>query len=41
MKILYAHFPTSVEIKGKKMYLKNLFGEKVPREVADSRRHKG
>lgn len=34
MKILYAHFPTTVEVKGKKMYLKNLFGEKVPREVA-------
>lgn len=34
MKILYAHFPTSVEIKGKKMYLKNLFGEKVPREIS-------
>ncbi len=34
MKVLYAHFPTSIEIKGKTMYLKNLFGEKVPREVA-------
>ncbi len=34
MKVLYAHFPTSIEVKGKMMYLKNLFGEKVPREVA-------
>ncbi len=33
MKVLYAHFPTSIEIKGKSMFLKNLFGEKVPREV--------
>ncbi len=34
MKVLYAHFPTSIEIKGKKIYLKNLFGEKVPREIS-------
>lgn len=34
MKVLYAHFPTSIEIKGKTIFLKNLFGEKVPREVA-------
>ncbi len=34
MKVLYAHFPTSIEIKGKKMYLKNLFGEKVPSEIS-------
>ncbi len=34
MKVLYAHFPTSIEIKGKTIYLKNLFGEKVPREIA-------
>ncbi len=33
MKVLYAHFPTSIEIKGKTIFLKNLFGEKVPREV--------
>jgi len=33
MKVLFAHFPTSIEIKGKSMFLKNLFGEKVPREV--------
>ncbi len=33
MKVLYAHFPTSIEIKGKKIFLKNLFGEKVPREI--------
>ncbi len=34
MKVLFAHFPTSIEVKGDKMYLKNLFGEKVPREVS-------
>lgn len=33
MKVLFAHFPTSIEVKGKKMFLKNLFGEKVPREI--------
>ncbi len=33
MKVVFAHFPASIEIKGKKMYLKNLFGEKVPREI--------
>ncbi len=33
MKVLYAHFPTTIEIKGKTIYLKNLFGEKVPREI--------
>ncbi len=31
MKVLFAHFPTSIEIKGNKMYLKNLFGEQLPR----------
>ncbi len=34
MKVLFAHFPTSLEVKGKKLYLKNLFGEKVPREIS-------
>lgn len=34
MKVLFAHFPTSLEVKGKKLFMKNLFGEKVPREVA-------
>ena len=34
LKVLFAHFPASIEIKGKSMYLKNLFGEKVPREIS-------
>lgn len=33
MKVLYAHFPMSIEIKGKAIFLKNLFGEKVPRKA--------
>ena len=33
MKVLFAHFPTSLEVKGKTLFMKNLFGEKVPREV--------
>ncbi len=33
MKVLFAHFPTSIEVKPGHIYLKNLFGEKVPREV--------
>lgn len=31
MKVLYAHFPMSLELKGKELHLKNVFGEKVPR----------
>jgi large subunit ribosomal protein L6 len=31
MKILYAHFPISVEIKGKEVFIKNIFGERAPR----------
>ncbi len=34
MKLLFAHFPASLEVKGRKLLLKNLFGEKVPREVS-------
>jgi large subunit ribosomal protein L6 len=31
MKIIYAHFPVSVEIKGKDILVKNMFGERNPR----------
>ncbi|MDE1851090.1 MAG: 50S ribosomal protein L6 [Candidatus Micrarchaeota archaeon] len=31
MKVLYAHFPMSLELKGRSLHLKNVFGEKVPR----------
>ena len=31
MKIVYAHFPVSVEMKGKEMHVKNMFGERNAR----------
>ncbi|VVB76808.1 50S ribosomal protein L6 [uncultured archaeon] len=31
MKILFAHFPISVDIKAKEVHIKNIFGEKFPR----------
>jgi large subunit ribosomal protein L6 len=33
MKIVYAHFPMSVEIKDKEISIKNIFGEKVARKT--------
>lgn len=33
MKVLFAHFPMSIEIKGNIIFLKNVFGEKVPRQA--------
>ncbi|MGC8568080.1 MAG: 50S ribosomal protein L6 [Candidatus Micrarchaeia archaeon] len=31
MQLVYAHFPVTLEIKEKKLYIKNLFGERTPR----------
>lgn len=33
MKVVFAHFPMSIEIKGNVIFLKNVFGEKVPRQA--------
>ncbi len=33
MKIVYAHFPMSVEVKGKEISIKNIFGEKIARKA--------
>ena len=33
LKILYAHFPVSVEVKGKDILIKNFQGEKQPRKA--------
>ena len=33
MKLLYAHFPISIEVKGKEVTIKNFLGEKQPRKT--------
>lgn len=33
LKVIYAHFPISLEIKGKDMMIKNFIGEKQPRKA--------
>ncbi len=34
MVIFYAHFPMTIEVKGKKIFIKNIFGEKTARETS-------
>ncbi|MFH0972321.1 MAG: 50S ribosomal protein L6 [Candidatus Micrarchaeota archaeon] len=33
LQVVYAHFPVSVEVKGKEIYIKNFLGEKRAREA--------
>ena len=33
LKVLYSHFPLSIEVKGKEMLIKNFLGEKQPRKA--------
>ncbi len=34
LKVLYAHFPVSIEVKGKEIIIKNFLGEKQPRKTS-------
>ncbi|HID72385.1 TPA: 50S ribosomal protein L6, partial [Candidatus Micrarchaeota archaeon] len=34
MKILFAHFPISIEVKGKDIFVKNFLGERAPRKTS-------
>jgi large subunit ribosomal protein L6 len=34
LKVLYAHFPISIEVKGKDILIKNFLGERQPRKTA-------
>lgn len=33
MKIIYAHFPITIDVKGKDITIKNFLGEKIPRKT--------
>jgi large subunit ribosomal protein L6 len=33
MQIIYAHFPMTIELKGKEIAIKNFLGEKIPRKA--------
>jgi large subunit ribosomal protein L6 len=33
MEVVYSHFPVTLEVKGDKLIIKNLYGERIPREA--------
>ncbi|MGB9703145.1 MAG: 50S ribosomal protein L6 [Candidatus Micrarchaeia archaeon] len=33
MEVVFSHFPISLEVKGDKLIIKNLYGERIPREA--------
>jgi len=33
MEVVYSHFPVNLEVKGDKLIIKNLYGERIPREA--------